>query len=354
MLIVAGSGGVGKTTLAAALAIQAATWGRKTIVLTIDPAKRLAAALGLKQFAHTPEKIVCGNNQKLFAMMLDTKYTFDELIKKYAPSEDIANKIIGNRIYTYLSTMLAGTQNYMALEKLYELHESKEYDFIVLDTPPARHAMNFLEAPDRLSRFLDENTLKWFLKPYFIAGKLSIRLFSAGSHFFFKLIERLTGKELLYNLSEFFLNLQTLYGGFRERALKTKEILQSENTIFYLVTHPERAVFEQTLLFHKRLSEMRLPFGGVIVNRVAQSVPLSPSEKKEIKSLAKEKLSEQDQKLLEIFEHYRNLTIREKEYVSHLKKALPESAPLYEIPFFEQAVYDIKGLNLINHHLFYK
>lgn len=352
MLIIVGSGGVGKTTLAASIAVQAAKMGKKTIVLTIDPAKRLANALGLHQLSYREKIISLGNHTTLSAMRLDTQDTFDELIKKYAPSADIAKKILSNRIYAYLSTALAGTEEYMALEKLYELNESGKYDFIVLDTPPAKQAFHFLEAPDRLSRFLDENTLKWFLKPYFLTGKFSIKFISTGSYFVFKLIERLTGLELLYDLSEFFLNLQTLYSGFRERTLKAKTILQSQDTLFLLVTNPEKVVFEHAIEFHKKLSSLNLPLGGVIINRVAKEIPLSPQESSLLAQFKKNSSLKDAEHIFTIFDAFRQLALREREHIHVFKKALSPSTPLYEIPSFEEEVYDIKGLNLINLHLF--
>lgn len=343
MLIITGTGGVGKTTLSAAIAIQAAKMGKKTIVLTIDPAKRLANALGLRQFSHQEKVVSVRNHAKLTVMMLDTKDTCDELIKKYAPSLKIAEKILSNQLYIHLSTMLAGTQDYMALEKLYKLNESKNYDLIVLDTPPAKHSLRFLEAPDRLAKFLDENILKWFLKPHFFSGNLGVKIFA-------KLVKRLTGIELLYDLSEFFLNLETLAGGFRERTLKAKAILQSKEAQFFLVANPQKVVFDRTIQFHRQLSSFHLPFGGIMINRIAREIPLSEREKKELLQL-KKKISPDEQPLL-TFEAFLDLARREREQITLFKKAIPPSVPIWEIPSFEEDIYDIKGLNLINLHLF--
>lgn len=342
MIIVMGSGGVGKTTIAAALAVQAALLGKKTIVLTIDPAKRLATTLGINRFTHSPKEVLIEKNIKLSAMMLDTKETFDALIQKYAPSKEAAQKILTNHIYQFLSTMMAGTQEYMALEKLYELNESQAYDTIVLDTPPAKHALSFLEAPDRLAHFLDENILKWFLKPYLKAGTFSLKMITSGSHLVFKLIELLTGLHVLYELSDFLLNLQGLYSGFRERTLKAQEILKSSQATFLVVTNPEQAVFEQALHLHQRLSQLQVSLGGFLVNRVTEEVSWTSQEKQMMAPLP----------FFSLLESYQKLAQREKEQIQKIKTRIGKTLPLYKIPFFEEDIHDIQGLRHINQYLF--
>ena len=342
MIIVMGSGGVGKTTTAAALAVQAALLGKKTMVLTIDPAKRLATTLGITRFTHIPKEVSVEKNITMSAMMLDTKETFDALIQKYAPSKEVAQKILTNHIYQFLSTMMAGTQEYMALEKLYELNEEQKYDTLVLDTPPTKHALSFLEAPDRLAHFLDENILKWFLKPYLKAGTFSLKMLTSGSHLVFKLIEMLTGLHVLYELSEFLLNLQSLYSGFRERTLKAQEILKSSQTAFFVVTNPERAVFKQALELHKRLSQLQVSLGGFIVNRVTVGIPWTEPEKQILSS----------HPFFSTLNAYQKLAQREKEQIQQIKNAIGKTLPLYEIPFFEEDIHDIKGLKLMNQYLF--
>ena len=342
IVIIVGSGGVGKTTTAAAIAMQAALLGKKTLVLTIDPAKRLATTLGIHRFTHRPKKVVIEKDIQMSAMMLDTKETFDDLIQKYAPSPEVAQKILSNRIYQFLSMLMAGTQEYMALEKLYELHESDDYDMIVLDTPPAKHALSFLEAPDRLAHFLDENILKWFLKPYLKAGTFSLKMITSGGHLVFKLIEMLTGLHVLYELSEFLLNLQSLYGGFRERTLKAQEILKSTQTTFLVVTNPERAVFEQALQLHKRLSQLQVSLGGLLINRVMPHHEWAFQERQLIEKLP----------FFSTLDAYQKLAEREKEQIQKMRHSIGKTLPLYEIPFFEEDIHDIKGLKLMNHYLF--
>src|SRR3989338_4252912 len=306
MTVVVGTGGVGKTTLSSALAVKEASLGKKTLALTIDPAKRLKQALSKSSL------------KNLTVMTLDTRQTFDALVQKYSPSEEAAHRILNNRLYQYVSTMMAGTQEYMALEKLYELHESNAYDTIILDTPPSKHILSFLQAPDRLAHFLDENILKWFLKPTL-----------SGSSLIFKFIDRLTGSKLLHELSEFLLSLESLYKGFKDRSLKAKEILHSPNTLFLLVTNPERSVFDQGVVFYKNLHALHVSLGGIIINRVAHSFQLSPQEQKEFNKLK-----------LEIQYFKEKINFKSARF------------PLIEIPFFEEDIYDIKGLNLLNLHLF--
>lgn len=336
-----GTGGVGKTTISASIAIKAAQMGKKTIVLTIDPAKRLAQALGLRQFDYKPQKVSFEKDVELFAMMLDTRHTFDSLIQKYAP-HDVCQKILNNRIYQHLASLMAATQEYMALEKLYELNQENSYDLIVLDTPPAQHALSFLQASDHLSNFLDENILKWFLIP-------RLKFFFSGSHAIFKIIERLTGFELLKDFSEFLMNFQTLYGGFRERTLKAKDILRNPDTVFFLITDPDKNVFNKAKEFYKNLDNLHIHMGGVLINRVIQEVHLSTKEKKDFAYLNS---SAEEKALLTLFEQYQDLASHEKKHIQEFKQSFSPNTSFTEIPFFEEGMSDIKGLKFLNLHLF--
>lgn len=334
MVIIVGTGGVGKTTLSAALAIKAAQFGKKTLVLTIDPAKRLAQSLGIREFSHIPTEITLDKGVKLSALMIDTKHSFDSLVKKYADPK-AREKILNNRIYHHLSSMMATTEEYMALEKLYEIHESKEFDLVVLDTPPAKHALSFLEASDRLANFLDENVIKWFLMPKF--------LFS-GSYAISKIIERITGIEFLRDLSEFLVSFQSLYAGFRERTLKAKGILKDPNTVFFLVTNPEKIIFQEALKFYQKLDPLHISLGGVIINRIIQEVPLTPKEKKELELLVSDEIT--------LFKQYQTLAHHEKKQIQEFRKHVSSNVSFKEIPFFEKDIHDIKGLERLNEYLF--
>ena len=270
--ICAGSGGVGKTTTSAAIAMGMAAQGKKVAVLTIDPAKRLANSLGLPELGNEerlvdPERFAeHGIEMKgeLWAMMLDAKRTFDDLIERHAPDEETRDRILQNRIYQEISNAMAGSQEYMAMEKLYELHQEARYDLLVLDTPPTRHALDFIDAPERMTRFIEGRSLQFFLKP----GRLGMRVLGRSGGMLFSALKRITGIDLLQDLSDFFQSFGDMAQGFSERAQRVKELLGQRGTTFLLVTAPEREPIDEGVFFWRRLKEARLPFGGVVVNKV--------------------------------------------------------------------------------------
>ena len=236
IVICAGAGGVGKTTTAAAIALGMAERGLKVAVLTIDPARRLADSLGLPELGNEERQVEIDGSGELWAMMLDPKRTFDDLIEKHAPDERTRDAVLSNRIYQELSNAVAGSQEYMAMEKLYELHQEERYDLLVLDTPPSRNALDFLEAPERLSRFVDSRSLQLFLRP----GRLGLKVFGRGTGMLFSALQKVTGVDLLQDLSEFFASFGDMAEGFRERAARTSELLADRRTTFLLVTSPRR------------------------------------------------------------------------------------------------------------------
>ena len=264
--ICAGSGGVGKTTTSAALAAGLAARGQKVCVLTIDPAKRLADSLGLKELENTPRKVdpklfePCGVEMKgeLWAMMLDAKATFDELVRKHAPDAETRDRILENRIYSQLSNALAGSQEYMAMEKLFEIHQEGRYDFLVLDTPPSRNALDFLDAPKRLTQFIEGRGMQMFMKPTGFATKVVGR----GSSMAFSVLKRVTGLDLISDLSEFFQAFSGMVDGFRERAKRVSELLADPATTFVVVCGPQGEPIDEAVYFHRKLVEAKLPVGG--------------------------------------------------------------------------------------------
>ena len=270
--ICAGSGGVGKTTTSAAIAMGMAAQGLKVAVLTIDPAKRLANSLGLPELGNEermidPERFTAHGIEmkgELWAMMLDAKRTFDDLVERHAPDEETRDRILQNRIYKEISNAMAGSQEYMAMEKLYELHQEARYDLLVLDTPPTRHALDFIDAPERMTRFIEGRSLQFFLKP----GRLGMRVVGRSGGMLFSALKRITGIDLLQDLSEFFQSFGDMAQGFSERAQRVKELLGQRGTTFLLVTAPEREAIDEGVFFWRRLKEARLPFGGVVVNKV--------------------------------------------------------------------------------------
>ena len=224
LIVCAGTGGVGKTTVSATIAIAAASQGLTTLVMTIDPARRLANALGI-EYVGNVEKQVSEEffapydfqlNAPLWVMMPDVKQTFDGLINKLQSSEKKRNKILNNRFYQQLSTTLAGAQEYAAVEKLYEVYHSGKYDLIVLDTPPSQNAIDFLEAPGKMLDFLENESLQWFIKPYAIAGKLSMRMLDFGGNLMHRTLGRLAGGDTLKQLAEFLLAISAMFDGFKK------------------------------------------------------------------------------------------------------------------------------------------
>jgi len=276
LVICIGSGGVGKTTLAAALAARAAADGRETLALTIDPARRLANSLGLEQLDNVETRIDpaifrragVAPKGELFGMMLDPKRTFDDLIRRIAPSDEAVERILNNNYYQTLSDALAGSQEYMAMEKLYELQTERDYDLIVVDTPPTKHALDFLEAPNRMADFLDGKVIQWVVKPYLLAGKVGFNFARRGAAMMFKLLERFTGYEAMADLAEFFLAFDGMYEGFKTRALRVKQMLGSDQAAFVLITSPAHPAIDEAEFFWTRLARERMTPLATVFNRV--------------------------------------------------------------------------------------
>jgi anion-transporting ArsA/GET3 family ATPase len=276
VIVCVGAGGVGKTTVSAALALGLAARGQRVAVVTIDPARRLADALGLDALGNEPALVdasrLAGHGLELrgelWAMMLDPKHTFDDLIDQLAPDEATRDEILANRIYGQLSGAAAGSQEFTAVAKLYELQQSGRFDVIVLDTPPSRNALDFLDAPDRLQSFLEGRALRTLLAPTGLAA----RMLGRGTGVLFGVLTKLTGVDLLSDLSVFFRSLNGLLDGFKERATAVKELLVDPATTFLIVTSPEREPVEEAIFFAGRLQEAGMPLGGLIVNRVTPVV----------------------------------------------------------------------------------
>jgi anion-transporting ArsA/GET3 family ATPase len=272
IVICAGSGGVGKTTTAAALAMGMAERGCRVAVVTIDPARRLATSLGLEELGNEPRLVdperfsahgveVTG---EMWAMMLDAKRTFDSLIERLAPDERTRDEVFANRIYQSLSSAVAGSQEFTAIAKLYELDQEGGYDLIVLDTPPSRNALDFLDAPQRLKGFFGGRAVRMFLRPAGLSGKVLGR----GTGMVFSLLKRVTGVDLLQDLSVFFRTLGGMIDGFTERADRVEALLEDPATTFLIVTSPRHDPAEEAIHFHRKLAEAAMPFGGLVINRV--------------------------------------------------------------------------------------
>ncbi len=279
VIVCCGSGGVGKTTTAAALGLRAAERGRKVCVLTIDPARRLAQSMGLSQLDNTPRSVkgIAGENGgSLDAMMLDMKRTFDEIVESHA-EPDRAQAILDNPFYQALSSSFAGTQEYMAMEKLGQLKAAAdatdEWDLIIVDTPPSRSALDFLDAPKRLGSFLDGRLMKLLSSPARGAGRFGAKVMGAGISMVTGTLTKIIGAQVLRDLQTFVTSFDALFGGFRQRAEATYAQLQAPDTRFLVVAAPERDALREASYFVERLAGERMPLAGLILNRV-QEVPL--------------------------------------------------------------------------------
>jgi anion-transporting ArsA/GET3 family ATPase len=346
ILICAGAGGVGKTTTAAAVALGMAQRGLKVAVLTIDPARRLANSLGLPELGNDEHRVEIDGSGELWALMLDSKRTFDELIERHAPDERTRDAVLSNRIYQELSNAVAGSQEYMAMEKLYELHQEERYDLLVLDTPPSRNALDFLDAPERLSGFVDSRSLQLFLRP----GRLGLKVFGRGTGMLFSVLQKVTGVDLLQDLSEFFGSFGDMAEGFRERAARTGELLADRRTTFLLVTSPRRHAIDEAIFFHRRLRERELPFGGVVVNRMSSlAVESEEVDVAELEALLGPQLG---RKVAGNLEDYEAIAARDRGNVARLARELGGAAPPILVPHLEDDVHDLRGLEQMDEYLF--
>lgn len=266
VIVCCGSGGVGKTTSAAALALRAAEkHGRRAVVLTIDPARRLAQSLGLEHLDNTPSQVAGVDGGSLDAMMLDMKRTFDEVVSAHTTPEQAA-EIFGNPFYQAMSGTFAGTQEYMAMEKLAQLRDTEQWDLIVVDTPPSRSALDFLDAPARLARFLDGRMIRLLTAPS-RTGRSVFALMTSSMSFFTRTINKILGGRMLSDIATFAASLDSTFGGFRTRAEATYRSLQDPQTAFLVVAVPEPDAVREAIYFAQRLTSERMPLSGLIVNR---------------------------------------------------------------------------------------
>jgi anion-transporting ArsA/GET3 family ATPase len=355
IVICGGSGGVGKTTVSAAIAMGAAARGRKVAVVTIDPAKRLANSLGLKQLGNEPALVdpklfgPAGVEMKgeLWAMMLDPKRTFDDLIDRLAPNERSRDEVLSNRIYQELSNAVAGSQEFTAMAKLYDLDRSHDFDLIVLDTPPSRNALDFLDAPDRLTQFFEGRALQVFLRPTGFAT----RIMGRGTGMVFGVLKRVTGIDLLDDLAVFFRALSGMLDGFKERAKAVSELLADPGTVFLLVTSPEREPIDEAIFFWRKLKAARMPFGGVVVNRVHHDL-LGDAELEDVSAeLADELGPKLAGRVAENFRDYHVLARRDTQNIERLGRQLRDDRLLL-IPYLDEDVHDVEGLARLDRYLF--
>jgi anion-transporting ArsA/GET3 family ATPase len=355
IIVCCGSGGVGKTTTSAALALRAAERGRKVVVLTIDPARRLAQSMGIEALDNTPRPVPGvfeDGAGSLDAMMLDMKRTFDEVVESQASPEKAA-QILANPFYQALSSSFAGTQEYMAMEKLGQLHKEAlrtgSWDLIVVDTPPSRSALDFLDAPERLSNFLDGRFIRLMLAP----AKGPARLMTAGLGVVTNALTKILGAQVLKDMQTFVAAFDTLFGGFRQRAQKTFELLQAHETAFLVVAAPEPDALREAAYFVERLSEESMPLAGLIVNRASRLTVTSVSAD-EATAVA-EKLSRREDPdgsstvtagLLRLHADRSRIVAREAHLRQRFAAAHPE-VPTAVMPALSTDVHDLAGLRLV-------
>jgi anion-transporting ArsA/GET3 family ATPase len=352
-----GSGGVGKTSTAAALALRGAELGRRTCVLTIDPARRLAQALGLDLLSNEPRPVTgkglpAKGPGGLDAMMLDMRRTFDELIERYARDEEQADRILGNRFYQRVSSTLAGTHEYMAMEKLYELHSSGRYELLVVDTPPTRSALDFLDAPAHLNELLDARVLRLLIGPAQRVGRGYLAGLNFATNAMARMVRRLTGSDLLAEVGEFFAAFEGMYDGFKQRARRVYELLEDPGTAFVVVATPDQSALREAAYFAGRLATEDMPLGALVVNRVHQAAPVPPAPR-----AALERLESDDDDgrllaaLLEQHHALEALAAAERQRIAGLAETVADVA-IVQIPLLADDVHDVPGLRRLGGYLF--
>jgi anion-transporting ArsA/GET3 family ATPase len=371
VVIAAGSGGVGKTTVAASIALWGALEGRRTVVLTIDPARRLATSLGLASLGAEPHEIPAEifraqglePRGRMWAMMLDQKGAWDALVERHAPP-DARPRILANPFYQHLSQTFAGSHEYMAIEQLCALADGGEYDLIVVDTPPTRHALDFLEAPRRIDDFLDRKIVKWFVRPYFSAGWSALQAVNRTASFLLRRLEQATGVSALVEISDFFTNMSGLFESFHGRVERAYEVLRGSTTTFLLVAGPEEQVLGDAEYLSTKMAELKMPLRGVILNRVHPEYrpagrrsrsEVGPEDVEQVADLVARALggpASEASALAANFADYQTLARGESLRIEQFRAGLPRRVPVVTVPNFERDVHDMAGLAAMHAYLF--
>jgi anion-transporting ArsA/GET3 family ATPase len=350
ILICVGAGGVGKTTTSAALALGLAAAGQKIAVVTIDPAKRLASALGLRELSGEPRRIgpevfaAQGVEMKgeLWAMMLDAKRTLDEIVVRLAPDEQARKEILSNPVYRELSTAVAGSHELSAIAKLYELHEEHDFDAIVLDTPPSRNALDFLNAPTRLLGFLEGRALKVFLAP----GGMTARIFGRGTGLVFAIFARVTGIDMFGELSRFFRALSGVIDGFGEQTRGVAALLADPATTFLIITSAEREPAREAVFLAEQLAQAKMQRGALIVNRV-HAGGLDGHSVEEVQMLLAPELGDGlARKVAANLADFDVLAKRDRDTIAGLARTLHEPRPVL-VPQLDEEIQDLLGLSRV-------
>ena len=361
VVIAVGAGGVGKTTTAAALGVAAAQRGKRVLCLTIDPARRLAEALGLQTMTGEEQRVGpelfarAGLPMKgsLTAMMLDTKRTFDELVVKYSSSPEHAQQLLGNKLYQYVSTSLAGTQEYMAMEKLVAVQADPRFDLVILDTPPTSNALDFLDAPGKLADAIDSAAMRWFVQAFESSGKLSFNLLARSATAVLRGLGRITGAGFLQAMAGFIAELNDLFGGFKERAKRVEAALRSKEVSFVLVTSPAPMSIQEVLFFSARLEESGMPRGAFVVNRFRLPPPSAdraPTAADAAGAIAAHGLHLDDDapdRVVRAHSDAAHLAALDALHVRSLDERAKGKVPIVRVPELASDVHDLPNLALI-------
>jgi len=354
VLVCCGSGGVGKTTTAAAIAVRAAERGRRTVVLTIDPARRLAQSLGLRELDNSPREVKTEGFEpkgELHAMMLDMRRTFDDMVLAHA-GRDRAEAILANPFYQTISTSFSGTQEYMAMEKLGQLVADGGWDLIVVDTPPSRSALDFLDAPQRLSTVLDGRLIRMLSAPARAGGRGIRKIVGAGFGLFTKAVSTIVGGQLLQDASTFVQAFDSMFGGFRQRAQKTYELLRSPGTGFLVIAAAEPDALREASYFVERLSEEKMPLIGLVANRTHPVLATLSATSAEAAADGLERAGDAPLAAAVLRLHADRVAVadREKRLIARFTKAHPGVA-LVGVPALPTDVHDLDGLHEIGRRL---
>ena len=377
IVVFCGAGGVGKTTTAAATALAAALRrDKRVLVLTIDPARRLANALGLEGFGNIERRVPdeamkpagLEPRGQLFAAMLDTKASWDDLVLRHAPNEETAYRILENRLYHSITSRFVQSHDYIAMERLYDLHSSGRYDLIIVDTPPTRNAIDFLEAPARMADFFGGRLLRWLTMPYRVGGRRGARFVNFASRPFYQMADRVLGSAFLKDIAEFFLNFQTMYEGFVTRARGVEQLLHQRRTTFVVVTTLETSPLREASFFCDELNQRKFGLGALILNKTLPDFLLEEDGRSAAETILRdvdviaEDLTGLDEQLsdtertkrvlttaAETFLEYRVVAAHEAELRRNLSR-VPEI--VVNVPGLEDDVHDIGGLARVGDRLF--
>ena len=343
VLLCLGGGGVGKTTVAASLALAAALRGRKVALLTIDPAKRLKDALGMPELASEPTRVSLDGlgaapGGELCAMMLDAKHTFDQLVARFAPSLEAAERILKNRLYQYVSGALAGSQEYMALEKLYEIATADAYDLLIIDTPPTHHALDFLDAPRRMIDLFGSQALSFLQRPSLALLGVGSRVAQMALETILRALERFTGLRLLAEVADFVGGFEGMVEGFQGRADAVRRILRDADTAVLLVTSAEPLTVKETISFYRELDRAGLFVGAVVINRTVPEVLLARTRRR-VPAIP----AELRRKLREARRELEALADRDRRMAANLQ-AVAAGVPIVTVPAFPRDVTSLAAL----------